>query len=125
MNDNTKTLAELLPNGHTYQNGIRPGERKLEQFRTALAIRQTPPIYSQDGKGQDAIATVKIFNPAGSWTWYITEWDGDTDAFGLVIGHERELGYMDLRELANVEGWRRIGLELDMHWTPRPLRDCK
>ncbi len=51
MSTNTKTLAELLPNGATYQNGVRPGRRKLAQFQEALRIRQTPALYSQDGKG--------------------------------------------------------------------------
>ena len=121
---NTKTLAELLPNGDRYQNGIRPDPVKLAQFREALAVRQTPALYSQDGKGMAALATVKLFDPCSSWSWYITEWDGDKIAFGYVSGHCGELGYIDLRYLANTKGRLGIGIEIDMHWTPRPLREC-
>lgn len=124
MTNHEKTLAELMPHGHTYQNGIRPGPRKLAQFRAVLAMRETPAIYANDGKGMNAIATVKLFDPCGSWTWYLTEWDGTADAFGLVDGHEPELGYVSLEELANVRGAFGIGIEIDMHWTPRPLAEC-
>ena len=121
---NTQTLAEILPGGYTYQNGIKPGPRKLDQFKAALTARQTPQLYSQDGKGHDALATVKFFDPSGDWTWYITEWDGETMTFGLVDGFDRELGYVDLEELANQHGAFGIGIEIDMHWLPRPLKDC-
>lgn len=121
---NTKTLAEILPAGDTYQNGIKPGATKLAQFKEALKVRQTPPLYSQDGKGMNVLATVKLFDPCGRWTWYITEWDGDRCAFGLVDGHEAELGYIDLEYLSNTKGRLGIGIELDMYWLPRPLWKC-
>ena len=124
MNANTKTLAEILPAGDTYQNGIRPGPVKLAQFQEALKMRETPALYSQDGKGMEAMATVKLFDPSGRWTWFITEWDHDQSAFGLVNGHEAELGYIDLESLANTKGRLGIGIEIDMYWTPRPLREC-
>ena len=121
-NDNTKPLADLLPNGDTYQNGVKPGDRKLDQFRTVLALRQTPALYANEGKGMELLATVKLFDPCSQWTWYIFEWDGDQRAFGLVVGFEAELGTIDLRELATARG--ALGIEIDMHWTPRSLKDC-
>jgi hypothetical protein len=71
---------------HIKQNGVRPGLQKLAQFKAALSLRGTPFLYSQDEKGEDAIAHVKIFDPCGRWTWYLTEWDGADEAFGLVGG---------------------------------------
>lgn len=124
MNPNTKTLAEILPNGGIYQNGIRPGAVKLAQFKEALKARQTPVLYSQEDKGMNVLATVKLFDPSSSWTWYVSEWDGDKCAFGLVDGDEAELGYIDLESLANNRGRLGIGIEIDMHWTPRPLWEC-
>lgn len=110
--------------GDRYQNGVKPGEAKLAQFREVLRLRGTPPLYAQEGKGHDAIAHVKLFDPCGSWTWYLTEWDGTDEAFGLTCGHEKELGYVSLPELATVRGRLGIGIEIDMHWKPRPLNDC-
>ena len=53
------------------QNGLQPGPVKLAQFRAALSLRRTPPLYAQDGKGDNAIIYVKMFDPCGSATWYL------------------------------------------------------
>ena len=83
--------------------------------------RALPPLYSQDGKGGEAVAQVKFFDPCGSWTWYATEFDGEDLFFGLVEGHEKELGYFSLAEIRGFKGPLGIGIERDMHWTPRPI----
>ena len=31
------------------------------------------PLYSQDGKGNDAVAIAKFFLPGSGFTWYVTE----------------------------------------------------
>lgn len=117
MITNTETLER-----HINQNGVKPGGRKLEQFRQALQLRGVPKLYSQDGKvNTEVTAFVKIFDPSGSWTWFITEWDGEDTCFGLVKGHETELGYMNLREMARVDGRLGIGLEIDVHFLPTSL----
>ena len=110
--------------GDTYQLGVMPGPKKLAQFREVLAAYGVPALRAQDGKGDAAIAYVKLFCTSGDWTWYITEWDAEeNEAYGVVCGFEREYGYMNLTELANItEG---VGIEIDMHWTPRPIGDCK
>lgn len=62
-----------------------------------------PPLYAQDGKGDDAIVYAKLFSPWGSWTWFITEYDPEERrCFGLVVGHVSELGYFSLAELEEV-----------------------
>src|SRR5260221_2855889 len=107
------------------QNGVRPGPQKLAQFKEALRLRGTPPLCSQDGKGGDAIAFVKIFDPCGSWTWYLTEWDGEDEAFGLVCGDIPEFGYVSLPELAAIPGVFGIGVEIDVYFTPTVLRKAQ
>ena len=63
------------------------------------------PLYSQDGKGKEAVCRA-IF-ALGSIRWYILEGetDGkDTILFGIVIGMmEDEYGYISLNELSEVE----------------------
>lgn len=124
-----KTMATLLPTEtlerHIKQNGVRPGPQKLAQFKKALSLRGTPPLYSQDEKGDDAIAYVKIFNPCGSWTWYLTEWDGEDEAFGLVFGDCCELGFIPLSELAVLPGALGIGMEIDVWFKPTTLREIQ
>ena len=73
--------------------------------------------------GGRAVALVKFFTPDSSWTWYATEFDGDDTFFGLVDGHEKELGYFSLRELQSVRGPLGLPIERDLYWQPRPLRE--
>ena len=88
-------------------------------------LSMLPPLGSQDSKGEEAIAQIKFFDPCGSWTWYATEFDGEDTFFGLVDGHEMELGYFSLSELASIKGRLGIGIERDRHWKPRSLRDIR
>jgi hypothetical protein len=112
--------------GDTYQNGVKPGPKKLAQFIEVLQLTGTPALYAQDGKGDEALVHVKLFDPTGSWTWFITEFDPDENtAFGLVDGHDLEVGYIDLNELANVSGRSGIGIEIDMHFKPQILGSCR
>ena len=39
------------------------------------------PEYSQDGKGMDAIVTVKFFSPYAGWRWYATEYSSEDKIF--------------------------------------------
>jgi hypothetical protein len=40
-----------------------------------------PPLYSQEGRGEEALATVKFFTPWTSWTWYASEYDPEERIF--------------------------------------------
>ena len=112
-------MPTLLPTEtlerHINQNGVLPGPQKLAQFKQALTLRGTPLLYSQEDKGDEAIAQIKLFDPCGSWTWFIIEWDGADEAFGLVFGDCCEFGYIPLPELASVPGALGIGLESLSH----------
>lgn len=69
------------------------------------------PIYSQDGKGDQALVIARYFLPGSGLTAYILEGDPVTgECFGcqsLTGPHGFELGYIDLDELLNVKN--RIG----------------
>ena len=103
-------------------------QRKLFDQKTLNELKKHP-LYSQDGKGNKAVAYAKIFNPYGGQTWYITEWDGDDTFFGYVDnGQDSELGYMSKKELenarVNVYG-TRLPLERDAYYKPTSLGDIK
>ena len=82
------------------------------------------PIRSQDGNKTPEVI-VKFFDPTGSWTWYATEGekqpDGDWVFFGLVDGHEKELGYFVLSELSNIRVRFGLGIERDIHFSGNRL----
>lgn len=84
-----------------------------------------PPLYSQDGKGDEAIAFVKFFTPDSSWTWYATEFDGEDTFFGLVCGSETELGYFSLAELKSARGPLGLAIERDRHFKPTTLAEIR
>ena len=66
---------------------------------------------------------VKLFNPAGAGTWLLTELDPENPdiAFGLCdLGMGTpELGSVSIAELESVRGPFGLGIERDLHWTPR------
>jgi hypothetical protein len=85
-----------------------------------------PAIGSTDGQGADAIVLVKLFTPDSSWTWHITEasrQSGDVLMFGLVDGHEKELGYVSLNEITSIRGPMGLAIERDLFWSPKKLGD--
>jgi hypothetical protein len=94
--------------------------------------RKLPPLYAQESKGGEAIVHLKLFTPDSSWSWYITEGspiqdesgqEVDFHFFGLVEGHEKELGYVALSELASVRGPLGLPVERDLHWQPKTLEE--
>jgi len=84
-----------------------------------------PKLYEQDDKGDDAIAYIKFFDPCSQWTWYAMEFDGDDTFFGLVIGHETELGYFSLKELEGVRNRFGLGIERDLYFKPMTLKELR
>jgi hypothetical protein len=93
-----------------------------------------PPLYSQDGKGDEAMAFVKFFTPWSNWTWYATEGqpilneegsEVDFEFFGYVVGLDKELGYFRLKELTEVRGMFGLKIERDRYFRPTSLKVIK
>ena len=84
-----------------------------------------PPLYATEEQ-KDPIAYVKLFTPDSNWTWYITEYSKEENlCFGLVVGHETELGYFSIDELQAVRGPLGLKIERDLHFTPERLSVLK
>ena len=100
-----------------------------EYFRTMLCelrerIEAMPTTYQTDGQGDDAIVSLHYFT--GGSDWWILERDQEEDqeqAFGFAClngdAQNAELGYIPIMELI------RLNVELDLYWTPKPLREIK
>ena len=93
------------------------------------------PLYSQDGKGGEAVAVCRLFLTGTAAVFYITEgqpngeYDGrdNWELFG-VSNRERGEGWRyDYFSLAELDGLNLydglVHLERDATFTPRPLRD--
>ncbi len=85
-----------------------------------MQVPFSPDNYDESGKAKDHRFHVRIFNPAGRWVWYVTDWDGQDICFGLVEGFEREWGTFSLRSLSMEYGLFGIGLEVDVSFSPVP-----
>ena len=73
-------------------------------------------------------AVLKLFNPVGVGTWYLSELDPETNvAFGLCEIHEKELGYVSLDELSEYKGPLGLGIERDKYFSSNKhtLEECK
>ena len=96
------------------------------QLLTEEIRRKLPPLGSQDSLGGKAVAHVKFFTPDSSWTFWATEGQQDGDDFlffGLVEGHEKELGYFCLSELESVRSPLGLPIERDLYWRPKTLEE--
>ena len=94
-----------------------------ELMPTDIAER-IPPLYATEHEA-DPMVHLKWFTPDSSWTWFVTEYDPqDRLCFGLVHGHERELGYFSLDEIESVLGPLGLRIERDLYWERRPLSQC-
>jgi len=79
--------------------------------------KNLPAPYSTDGQHGERKIAVKFFTPWSHWTWYVFEGSevdgGDYQFFGLVCGHEKELGYFCLSELESLSGPGGLKVERD------------
>ena len=71
----------------------------------------------------DFLPVVRLFNPCGAGTWLLTEIEPGTEniACGLAdLDCEcPEFGTIDLKELKAHKGPLGLGIERDLHWSPR------
>ncbi len=93
-----------------------------------------PNLYHFDKAGKDPVATVKFFDPTGSWTWYVAEGrrepDGDWLFWGAVDGFEFEYGYFSLHELEHckdgvTDAIGALPVERDLWFERQPLSQVR
>ena len=76
---------------------------------------------NNDRVPEKRVPYLKLFNPCGSATWLLSEFNEGTGLFfGLCdmgFGYP-ELGYVSLEEIESVELPFGMKIERDMYWTP-------
>lgn len=120
--ENAVPVTEADPTPAEPQGKAASGPKGMKLLTKAIR-KQLPALYSQDGKGGDAVAYVKYFTPSAQWTWYGCEYDGQDTFFGLVEGQFKELGYFSLSELKSVRGPMGLPVERDLHFKPTKLSE--
>lgn len=100
-------------------------EKLVDAYQKNMMLSNANERHLEIKKEKDK-AIVKLFNPTGAGTWYLTELNPNTNvAFGLAGIHEWELGYIDLNELAAFKGQFGLGIERDKWFEPRPLKEIQ
>lgn len=86
-----------------------------------------PAFYeTEDIALDDKIVYAKFFLLGSSWSWYIFEYDADTNCiFGLVDGIEQEIGYQSIDELEALRGPLGLFVERDLYFKPTKFVDLK
>ena len=97
----------------------------MKQITKAIKEKLIANHKEQDGT-KEFKAVLKLFNPTGIGTWYLSELDPETNnAFGLCCLTDKEFGYVNLDELLNFKGQFGLGIERDKFFKPKSLEDCK
>jgi hypothetical protein len=105
------------------------GKRRHKLMPKDIAAK-LPKLGAQDGKGEDAIAYLKLFNPTGRYTLYVTEYDGEDTLFGYCLSPLEpafdEWGYASLSELAETTVFGSMpAIERDKYWRERPVSEVE
>jgi hypothetical protein len=91
---------------------------------TKELINKFNKIGSQENI-DDPIIVAKFFHPLSNYTWYATEYNNKTKMFfGMVHGHEKELGYFSFDELNSL----KVGglpVERDLYFSRKKLSELQ
>lgn len=115
--------SKELPRLHEHidQKNITYGPKKLDLLKQACRLMEVPLTEDNvdlEGNTLSRLLRVKLFDPCGSWTWYIQKWDANDRCYGWVQGDEPEWGYFSLQEISDYPGPLGIGIEIDVYFTP-------
>ena len=85
--------------------------------RLAVFIPDVTPNQYESEKVPDPLVYMVFIDPESTWRWFVLEYNReDLECYGLVIGHEAELGNFSLEEISSLERIRPIE-----NWQPTPL----
>jgi len=119
-------VARMAPELQDDEALAREQARQAHTLMPPEIAAKLPPLYANEGQGEDAVAHLKLFTPWTSWTWYASEYDpAERLCFGVVVGIEREFGYFSLAELEAIRGPAGLRIERHLHWTPKALKECR
>ena len=96
-------------------------------MKLILKSHKLPALYATDKQGDNAVARVKWFDPCGSFTWYVLEYNEEENVvFAFVTSSmcpEGEYGYTSVAEVESVKNRMGLHMERDLHWQPKTMRE--
>ena len=86
---------------------------------TKEIVKKAQKQYNESSDLESQKVVAKFFDPMGSWTWYLMNLGEDKDyAWGIVKGHEVEMGSFLISELESLQLPLGLGIERDKFWQP-------
>jgi hypothetical protein len=93
-----------------------------------LLTKEIKKLFAKTGKQdnvKDPLIIAKFFYPAGAATWFATEYNPeDRMFFGYAYITDGEWGYFSLDEFESFRGRFGLGIERDMHYSPKRVSEC-
>ncbi len=90
-------------------------------------LKERFEMIGQQSEDLNPIIIAKFFDPMGSGTWYVSEYEPETNiCFGYVtgLGHN-EWGYFSLSELEAIERPLGMKIERDIYFRESRFKDLK
>lgn len=101
-------------------------EKKNVKLLTNEILERFKKIGRQDDTN-NPIVVAKFFNPTGAGTWFATEYDPEERIFfgyvSIFGDYNDEWGYFSLDELESYRGRFGLGIEREIHWTPKRAKE--
>lgn len=96
---------------------------ELFEYVTKNNLMTASEFYTCSKNKEDGIAYVKWINANGRGTWFISEIQDETIAFGKAHITDLEFGYFDLQEMIQMETSDNWLLKKDENFEPKKLSD--
>lgn len=92
-----------------------------------LELKERFEIIGQQSEDLNPIIIAKFFDPLGTGTWYVSEYELETNiCLGCVTGLDHnEWGYFSLTELEAIERPLGMKIERDIYFTEARFKDLK
>ena len=82
-------------------------------------IKEQATKQYDKGSDMEQMVVAKYFDPMGSWKWFLMNMHKDDDyCWGIVKGHEVEMGSFSMKELENIQLPFGLGIERDTLFEP-------
>ena len=82
-------------------------------------VKKAQKQYNKSSDLESQKVVAKFFDPMGSWTWYLMNLGEDKDyAWGIVKGHDVELGSFSINELKSLRLPFGLSIERDRFFKP-------
>ena len=84
------------------------------------AIKEQAEKQYEQGSDMEQMVVAKFFDAMGSWEWYLMNMDRDENyCWGIVKGHEVEMGSFSLDELKSMQP----RIQRDLYFEPTPANE--